>query len=150
LIASTLPVGGRLRQLAPEDAPRVASIAALLGDAAGEARWCRKLDRPVAGSDVYLGVEVEGKLVGYVGGRISEGAFGLAEATAFLEFVGVHPAWQGREIARSLAEALFDVLAERDVRRLVTLVKPGDDHLQPFFRSLGFRPFRLLCLERRI
>jgi hypothetical protein len=33
---------------------------------------------------------------------------------------------------------------------LLTLVKPGDDHLQPFFRSLGFRPFQSLCLERRI
>jgi ribosomal protein S18 acetylase RimI-like enzyme len=150
LIHSTLPVGACLRRLVAEDAPTVASIAALLGDTAGEERWRRRLKLANPDLDVYLGVEVDGRLVGYVGGRISQGAFGLGEETAFAEFVGVHPEWQGRDIARLLAEALFDQLADRDVRRLLTLVKPGDDHLQPFFRSLGFRPFQSLCLERRI
>jgi ribosomal protein S18 acetylase RimI-like enzyme len=152
IVSTLLPVGAQLRRLTPEDAPTVASIAALLGDTAGQDRWRRRLELSGVDSDVYvyLGVDLGGALVGYVGGRISQGAFGLAEDTAFVEFVGVHPEQQGREIARSLAEALFDELAERDVRRVLTLVKPGDDHLQPFFRSLGFRPFQSLCLERRI
>jgi GNAT superfamily N-acetyltransferase len=150
LLGCTLPAGGLLRRLTYQDAPALASIAALLHDAEDEARWRRRLELSTADSGVYLGVEVEGSLVGYVGGRIAQGAFGLAETTAFVEFVGVHPAWQGRDLARSLAEALFDELARRDVRRLLTLIKPGDDHLHPFFRSLGFRPFQLLCLERRI
>jgi ribosomal protein S18 acetylase RimI-like enzyme len=151
LIGSTVGLEARLRRLAPEDAPTVATIAALLGDAADEECWRRRLEAANAESgSVFLGVEMEGAVVGYVGGRITDEAFGLAEDTAFIELFGVHPAWQGREIARALAEALFEELAERGIRRVLTLVKPGDDHLQPFFRSLGFRPYQMLCLERRI
>jgi ribosomal protein S18 acetylase RimI-like enzyme len=152
LLGYSVPVSARLRPLTPEDAASVASISAFLGDAEDQESWRCKLEALTdCESAAGVGVEVQGALVGYIIGHVvHEGGFGIAEATGFLESVGVHPAWQGREIARSLAEALFEELAERGARRVLTLVKPGEDRLQPFFRSIGFRPLQLLCLERKI
>ncbi len=152
MLESSLPAGAWLRPLRLDDAASVARISALVGDAEDDEHWRNKIEAFTdCDAAASMGAEVQGVLVGYIAGHVVyDGAFGMAEPTGFLEFVGVHPAWQGREIARSLAEALFEELAARGARRVLTLVKPAEDRLQPFFRSLGFRPFQLLCLERRI
>ncbi len=148
--AIRLPDGARLRPLAASDAPAVAAIAAMLGDADDAEYWRHKLELFTRDAASCLGVEANGRLVAYMLGHVKGGEFGLADETAFLEFLGVDPAWQGKGLARSLAEALFHQFAAKGVRQVLTLVNARDERLQPFFRSLGFRPSQLLCLERRL
>ncbi len=139
-----------LRPLTPDDAPLIARIAGLLGDDDGVEVWRGRLAGAAVEPHFALGLAVEDQLVAYMVGRVGAGAFGLAGDTGFLEALGVHPAWQGRGVARRLAETLLDRFAASGVCRVLTLVDARDDRVQPFFRSLGFRPSQLLCLERRV
>jgi ribosomal protein S18 acetylase RimI-like enzyme len=148
--APALPPGALLRPLREEDAPAIAALAERLGQRASEAWWRRRLARLLREDSPCQGVEVDGRLVAYMLGQIRGGAFGLAEETAFVEFLGVDPAYQGRGLARTLAEVLFDRLTEQGVQRVLTLVSARDDRVRPFFRSLGLRQSHLVCLERRL
>ena len=145
-----LPSSGRLRALTEEDAPAVAAIAARLGQPDDPEYWRGKLELFARDPAACLGVEVDGALVAYMLGHVKGGEFGLADETGWLELLGVHPAWQGRGLARVLAEALFEQFDAKGVKRILTLVGPRDDTLRPFFRSLGFRQAQLVCLERRL
>ena len=145
-----LPPGARVRYLAPEDAAAVARIAAVLGQSGDPACWRQRLDAYGRDWAMSLGVEVDDQLVAYMVGHIDRGQFGLVDETAWLELLGVDPAWQGRGLARALAEVLFDQLTERGVTRLVTMVSAHDDMLRPFFRSMGFRESQFVWLERRL
>ena len=148
--ATGLPSGARLRALGPADAPAVATIAGRLGDRVDEAFWRRKLTQLAADQDAALGVQVDGRLVAYMLAEVRGGEFGLAEEIAFIELLGVEPAWQGRGLARALAETLLERFARRGVQRVLTLVNERDYRVRPFFRSLGLRQSRLVCLERRL
>lgn len=152
LSPARLPAGASLRPLVPDDASAVAAIAARLGQTEAGLddadAWRRKLELFTRDAAACLGLEVDGVLVAYMLSHVKAGEFGLADETAFLELVGVDPAWQGRGLARTLAEALFEHLAELGVRRVLTLVSTRDDTMRPFLRTLGFRPSQLLCLER--
>ncbi len=145
-----LPPRTRLRSLTEADAAAVAAIAAQLGQPEDPAYWAAKLE--VYGRDVgsCLGVEADGRLAAYMLGHVKGGEFGLADDTAWLEFVGVDPAWQGQGLARVLAEALFERFARKGVQRVMTLAGHRDDTLRPFFRTLGFRPSPVVCLERKL
>lgn len=145
-----LPAGARVRFLDAEDAPAVAAIAARLGQCGQPEWWRRRLEMYSDESALSVGVEVGGQVVAYMLGHVERGQFGVAEETAWLELLGVDPSFQGRGLARGLAEVLFDQLSRRGVRRVVTLVNTHDDMLRPFFRSLGFRPSQFVCLERRL
>lgn len=146
-----LPPAFHLRPLSEDDAPAVAALAGRLGDADDVEAWRDKL-RSVATTPmaVGLGVESDGGLVAYMIGHANGGAFGLSGEAAFVESLGVHPAWQGHGLARVLAEEMLDRFAAHGARRALTLVSPRDERLRPFFRSLGFRASQLLCLERRL
>ncbi len=145
-----LPPGAQLRSLTEDDAPAVAAIAARLGQTEDPEYWRRKLEVFARDSASCLGVVVDGQLVAYMIGHVKGGEFGLADETAWLELLGVHPAWQGKGLARALAEALFEQFAAKGVKRVLTLVSMQDDSLRPFFRTLGFRQSQLVCLERRL
>ncbi len=150
LASRHLPAGARLRPLTEADAFAVARIAGALGDSDDPAYWLRKLEVFTRDSASCLGVEADGRLVAYMLGNVKGGEFGLADETAFLEFLGVDPTWQGQGLARSLAEALCEQFAAKGVRHVLTLVSGREERLLPFFRSLGFRTSQLLCLERRL
>jgi ribosomal protein S18 acetylase RimI-like enzyme len=136
--------------LREDDAPAVAAIAQRLGQTASEFWWRRKLAGLLRDESLCQGVEVDGRLVAYMLGQIRGGEFGLAEEIAFVELLGVDPAYQGRGLARVLAEVLFERFAAQGVQRVLTLVSARDDRVRPFFRSLGLRQSQLVCLERRL
>lgn len=145
-----LPPGARLRRLVPADCAAVADVQARLAPRATTEDWDRRLTQFASNGALCLGVEVDGRLVAHMVGQVRGGEFGLAGETGWLELLGVDPAWQGRGLARALAEVLFEEFARQGVERVLTVVSLRDDTLRPFFRSLGFRPSSLECLERRL
>ncbi len=148
--AAALPDGVRLRPLTVDDEDEVARLAAELGRSADPEQWRARLEVSGYGRPVCWGVEVDGRLVGQVLGHVRGDDFGLSGDVAWLEVLGVLPAWQRRGLARLLVEAFVEDSGSRGLSRVATLVNLHDQPLRRFFRSLGFRQSALLSMERRV
>lgn len=147
-IAGELPAGMRLRPLRRQDAAAVARLAGELG--AGEPdHWRWRLEPSQHANPIAWGLEVNGRLVAVLCGHVRDGDFGQAGEAGWLEALAVDPAWQGRGLARLLAQAFIENCAHRRVARVITLVDLHDQPLRRFFHALGFRQSPLLCVERR-
>jgi len=126
--ASGLPAGVRLRSLTWEDGAAVARLAGQLGRAGELDHWRQRLEPCGHGRPLCWGVDAEARLVAQLLGHTRGDDFGLPGEVAWLELLGVHPAWQGRGLARLLAEACVEECASRGLPRVATLVQ-GHDQL---------------------
>lgn len=92
----------------------------------------------------------EGKVLGFVLGRVSGPEFGSTEALGWISVVGVAREARGRGVGKALGEALLAELRGRGVRRVRTLVDATDEALLNFFRSLGMLESRVEVLEKNL
>ncbi|MBM4219881.1 MAG: GNAT family N-acetyltransferase [Gammaproteobacteria bacterium] len=112
----------QVRALAPQDLARVEAIDALwLGRPRSryfERRLAAAQRQP--GLHVQLGAVVDGRLCGFVLGRVLEGEFGRAEPALRLEAIGIDPVAEGRGLGLRLNEALEAEARRHGVRELRT------------------------------
>lgn len=97
-----------------------------------------------------LVVEYEGRVVGFIIGKIYLGEFGIPDDTAAVDTIGVHPEFQRNGIAHLLLDEYKGHARAAGVNRLHTLVDWNDWKLIHFFDSVGFSPAKTMSLEVRI
>ncbi|MCZ7663657.1 MAG: GNAT family N-acetyltransferase [Thermoleophilia bacterium] len=97
-----------------------------------------------------LSAELDGAVVGFVMGDMFTGEYGVPEATAVIDTIGVHPHHQDRGIATALFEQFRSNLRALNVRTAYVLVEWGDWSLAKFFQKEGFRPSNRVNLELRL
>jgi len=91
--------------------------------------------------------EVDGKVVGFMLADVRAGEFGLEEPSGWVERFGIDPDFHGRDLGRSLFEAIGSHFKSRGVKSIRTLVDQGDKGITGFLGSIGFRPSALQALE---
>jgi ribosomal protein S18 acetylase RimI-like enzyme len=141
-----------IRNLRPEDCPRLVAIDEKITGRRRTMWYEGKLKRALEESDlqVSLGAEVDNLLVGAMFAAVHYGEFGQPEPLAVLDTVLVDPAFAGRGIARAIFEQLLRNLTALRIERLRTEVAWNDHELVAFFGSMGFEPTTRLVLERGI
>ena len=100
--------------------------------------------------EAALVAESDGLVVGFMFGDLRSGEFGLEEPTGWIEVVGVDPAYQGKDIGRTLATHLVDHFRTRGASSVRTLVDESMSELADFFSSLGFSPAPLRPFVKRL
>lgn len=138
-----------VRQLTAEDLPAMAAIDARITGRDRETYLRTKLDEALrdTGVRVSLAADLDGRLAGFLLGRVYYGEFGQAETTAVLDTIGVDPAFRGRGVGRALLRQLRRNLRALGVRTLQTEVSWEDFELLAFFHATGFRPAARMCLD---
>ncbi len=91
--------------------------------------------------------ELDGKVIGYIMGDIYFGEFGIPDATATIDTIGVDPALQNRGIASDLVEQFVMNMKAAGVNRIYTLVNWNDFALERFFATHRFVPSKRINLE---
>ena len=91
--------------------------------------------------------EYEDKVIGFIMGDVFMGEFGIPEATATIDTIGVDPRWQGSGVASLLLETFLTAARESGVESIQTLVNWKDWDLLKFFAATGFNPTGTLHLE---
>jgi len=81
---------------------------------------------------VYLGLEEEGKLIGYCGAWII-----LDEAN--ITNVAVLPQYRGRKLGEALMKEMMQLARERDVKTISLEVRVSNHIAQSLYRKLGFQ-----------
>jgi ribosomal protein S18 acetylase RimI-like enzyme len=94
--------------------------------------------------------EVDGKVVGFMLSDLRAGEFGLEEPSGWVERFGIDPAFRGKDLGRSLFEALLAHFKQAGITRVRTLVDDRDQGVAGFLEALGFAPSPLRALERRV
>lgn len=126
--------------------------------------WRRKIRY----ADIYprpaLVAEVEGKVVGFILGYVSGWEFGVPDTVAWIDTIGVDPAYQKRGIGKRLFEELIENFKRtgreetpearesriEGVSVVYTLVRWDDWDLLQFFQAMGFKRGDMINLELKI
>lgn len=136
----------------PVEASDLDAIVGIDEKLTGQARkdyWRTRLEfaalRPPWMSSV---AETDGRIVGFVFGWVGESEFGIAGPTAWVDLIGVDPAYRGRGIARALVDRFVRGGRElRAIRKIATLIDLGQADVREFFVRLGFHHGPMVHLE---
>ncbi len=140
------------RALAAGDLERVV---ALDGAAAGRSRrgfYAKRLGalEQDPDSEVALGAERGGQLVGFALAHLLDGEFGGVAPVGVLDAIAVDEAARASGVASALLDGLQSELRRRGVRELRTQADWTEHGLVSFFSAAGFRLSPRLVLEREV
>lgn len=140
-----------IRTLTEEDMDSIVEIdVKVLGENRKE-YWNRKLELMDAkSSQISLVATIEGKVIGFVLGDLSGWEFGVPETVAWVDTIGVDPAYQKKGIATLLARELINRMKALKVKTIYTLVSWDDWDLLQFFHAMGFTRGDMVNLELKI
>ena len=99
------------------------------------------------GVEVSLAAEIDGMFVGFLIARVYYGDFGIAEPSAVLEVLGVHPDFRGVGVGHALLEQLATNLLGLGVGTISTEVNWDDPRMIVFLQREGFLPANRFCLD---
>ncbi len=89
----------------------------------------------------------EDKVIGFIMGNVYLGEFGIPEATASLDTVGVHPDYQEKGVGIELIKQFITNVKKIQVEYIYALVDWNDWEMLRFFEKSGFVPAKALKLE---
>ncbi len=139
-----------IRSLEPSDLDSVVAIDERLSGQTRKPYWRTRLDiaalRPPW---MALVAELDGRVVGFLFGWIGESEFGIAERTAWIDLIGVDPAYRGRGVGQALVARFVASGQElRAIGKVATLIDLAQADVREFFTSLGFRHGPMVHLEK--
>lgn len=141
-----------IRNLEKDDLSAIVNIEERLTGVARRDYWEKRIEiseaiRPHWAS---LVAEVDNRTVGFVLGRAGELEFGLPGTVAWIEIIGIDPAYRGQGIARALIERFAASADDHGIKTIFTLVDKNNSQMEPFFTRLGFVQGKMLHFQKEI
>jgi ribosomal protein S18 acetylase RimI-like enzyme len=97
-----------------------------------------------------LVAEIDNRVVGFVLGRAGELEFGLPRTVAWIEMIGVDPAYRRRGVAQALVEKFAESAEDHGIRTIFTLITSNQTDMQQFFSRLGFVHGKMLHYQKEL
>lgn len=97
-----------------------------------------------------LVAEFDNRFVGFLFGRAGELEFGLPGTVAWIETIGVDPAYRHRGIARELIDQFISSAEDHGIKTIFTLVTSGQTEMQQFFSRQGFVQGKMLHYQKEL
>lgn len=95
-----------------------------------------------------LVAELDNRVVGFLFGRAGELEFGLPGTVAWIETIGVDPAYRRRRVAEALVEQFASSAEDHGIKTIFTLINTNQDELQHFFSRIGFVHGKMLHYQK--
>jgi len=93
--------------------------------------------------------EVGGKVVGFIIGDVRGWEYGMPSG-AWVDIMGVDPDYQGSGIGKRLVEAFVEQCRAQRIKTVHTWTREGDERLQQFFQTSGFKKGSLVEYARDV
>lgn len=143
-----------IRPMQPADLAVVIELDARVSDKPRTAYFERRLaalEHPTTGNHlIFLVADYRGEVVGFVMGMLASGEFGLAQVTAIVDSIAVHPRYQRQHIGQRLIESFLSQSINLGAKTAYTLVQWENWELLKAFHALGFSLASTIPLERQI
>jgi ribosomal protein S18 acetylase RimI-like enzyme len=139
-----------IRKLKKEDAREVDRINAVITKERAKDKFKRMVEELAqsAGNMSYV-AEYQGKVVGYMITYLLYGGFGIAKS-AWIATLGVEPKFMGQGIGKALANEIFRLYSEKNIKNIYTTVRWDSTDMLSFFKTLGFERSNFINLRREI
>lgn len=126
-----------IRDMREADVPAVAAIgrkAPELKTNEDDEFWDEELLKDwVAGDDVLLVVEADGRVVGFMLTQLHG-----ATKAGYLSDIAIDPEWRGKGVGSQLIEAVLARLKERGIQYVYGLTKVENDKIHGLLKKFGF------------
>ncbi len=99
---------------------------------------------------IYVGAELEGKLMGFAFVRLLTGEFGADHTVAVLDAIGVDPKTQSHGFGHALMAHVDEVMKAKNITDMHTQTTSPHSNLLRFLESIGFVPAPRLVLVRDV
>ena len=142
----------QIRNTRKED---LAAIVEIEDRATGVSRpdyWEKKLDMYEAIRPYWASIvaEVDNRVVGFLLGRTGELEFGLPEPVAWIETIGVDPAYRRQGIAAKLVQHFNLSADEHQIFTVFTLVGKRNKDMEEFFSKVGFVEGEMVHFQKKV
>ena len=141
-----------VRSLERRDLPSIVAMEERVTGVARPQYWEQRIEMSEAIRPHWtsLVAEFENRFVGFLFGRAGELEFGLPGTIAWVETIGVDPAYRGRGIARELIEEFISSAEDHGIKTIFTLVSSGQTDMQSFFSRQGFAQGKMLHYQKEL
>jgi len=141
-----------LRSLERRDLPSIVAIEERVTGVARPQYWEQRIEisEAIRPHWTSLVAEFDNRFVGFLFGRAGELEFGLPGTIAWVETIGVDPAYRGRGIARELIEEFISSAEDHGIKTIFTLVSSGQTDMQSFFSRQGFAQGKMLHYQKEL
>ena len=141
-----------IRSLERRDLPSIVAMEERITGVARPQYWEQRIELSEAIRPHWtsLVAEFENRFVGFLFGRAGELEFGLPGTIAWVETIGVDPAFRGRGIARELIEEFISSAEDHGIKTIFTLVTSGQTDMQSFFSRQGFAQGKMLHYQKEL
>jgi N-acetylglutamate synthase-like GNAT family acetyltransferase len=141
-----------VRSLERRDLPSIVAMEERITGVARPQYWEQRIEMSEAIRPHWtsLVAEFDNRFVGFLFGRAGELEFGLPGTIAWVETIGVDPAFRGRGIARELIEQFISSAEDHGIKTIFTLVSSGQTDMQTFFSRQGFAQGRMLHYQKEL
>jgi len=141
-----------IRSLERRDLPSIVAMEERITGVARPQYWEQRIELSEAIRPHWtsLVAEFENRFVGFLFGRAGELEFGLPGTIAWVETIGVDPAFRGRGIARELIEQFISSAEDHGIKTIFTLVTSGQTDMQNFFSRQGFAQGKMLHYQKEL
>jgi ribosomal protein S18 acetylase RimI-like enzyme len=141
-----------VRSLERRDLPSIVAMEERVTGVARPQYWEQRIELSEAIRPHWtsLVAEFDNRFVGFLFGRAGELEFGLPGTIAWVETIGVDPAFRGRGIARELIEEFISSAEDHGIKTIFTLVTTGQTDMQNFFNRQGFVQGKMLHYQKEL
>lgn len=141
-----------IRDVSQDDLPALVSIEDRTTGVARHEYWKKRMElseaiRPHWSS---LVAETENRVVGFLFGRAGELEFGLPGTVAWIEVIGVDPAYRHRGIAAKLIEHFTSSAHDHGIQTVFTLVGKDNPEMEKFFAKVGFTKGEMVHFKKEV
>ncbi|MFQ5684583.1 MAG: GNAT family N-acetyltransferase [Candidatus Binatia bacterium] len=135
-----MPKAIDIRNLDKEDLSTIVTIEERVTGIARRAYWEKRIEMSEAIRPHWasLVAEVDNRVVGFLFGRAGELEFGLPGTVAWIEIIGVDPAYRRQGIGQKIVQHFVESAEDHAIKTIFTLVQNSDSDMGQFFTRLGF------------
>jgi ribosomal protein S18 acetylase RimI-like enzyme len=141
-----------VRSLEKRDLATIANIEERVNGTARPQYWEKRIEisEAIRPHWTSLIAEVDNRVVGFLFGRAGELEFGLPGTIAWIETIGVDPAYRRRGIAQELVDHFVASAEDHGIKTIFTLIGNNQPEMQQFFSRLGFVNGKMLHYQKDV
>jgi ribosomal protein S18 acetylase RimI-like enzyme len=141
-----------VRDVRREDIPAIVAVEDRTSGVSRPEYWAKRYEIAEALHPRWasLVAEADGRVVGFLFGHEGELEFGLPGTVAWVEIIGVDPAYRRRGIAAQLIETFVSNAEQNKVDSVLTLVDRKKPDMQGFFSKLGFEEGQMVYYQKEL